>query len=86
MDLTCLTLILLNTTTPTFANSVDPDQTASDKETIYFKLILILLNKLCDQDLHYLSLVCELNEYIISSNLISGWSEMGVAKLIYSAG
>ena len=30
--------------------------------------------------------VCELNEYIISSNLISGWSEMGVANLIYSTG
>ena len=30
--------------------------------------------------------VCELNEYIISSNWISWLSEMGVAKLIYSAG
>ena len=30
--------------------------------------------------------VCERNEYVISSNPISGQSEVCVAKLIYSAG
>ena len=54
-----LTLILLFTTTPTFANSVDPDQMAS-KEAIWSGSTLFVIQ------------FVNLNENIIWCNLI-GW-------------
>ena len=54
-----LTLILLFTTTPTFANSVDPDQMASE-EAIWLGFTLFVIQ------------FVNLNENIIWCNLI-GW-------------
>ena len=46
-----VTLLLLNTTCPVLANSVDPDQLASEKANWF--------QKPTDLDLHCLSLICE---------------------------
>ena len=65
-----LTLVLLNLDMPDFANSVDPDQLASEPT---------------DLDLHYLSLFCEfvLTTWIKSYNWLKIRSGRGI--LIYSA-
>ena len=67
MFLPLLTLILLFTTTPNFANSVDPDQIASE-EAIWSGSTLFVIQ------------FVNLNENIIWSNLIGWKSEMGVAN------
>ena len=67
-----LTLVLLFRTTPTFANSVDPDQMASE-EAIWSGSALIAIK--------YVNLYQQSG----SGNLI-GWSRSGCGILIYSAG
>ena len=66
-----LTLILLNTTTATFANSVDPDQMASEEAIRSGSTLFVM---------QFVNWMKKLYQVI--------WlveSEMGVAKLIYSA-
>ena len=62
-----LTLILLFRTTPTFANSVDPDQMASE-EAIWSGSTQFVIQ------------FVNLNENIIWRNRIGWYSEMGVAN------
>ena len=64
---TCLTLLLLNTTCPVFANSVDPDQLASEEANWSGSALFVIKHM-------------NLYQQTGSSNLIGTKLEVGVAS------